>query len=120
MQPALRSRSGAFLVGAEERRQIEHGLLCSRSGAYPLLSQACRTCALAVIDAVNADPARDVTFIPVERDPGGNVDLSGPLCAEILQHTTARYVIGRVTSWSRQEVIPVLEKHGGTLCYACP
>lgn len=120
MQPVLRTCSGAFLVGADVRRQIELGLLYSRTGAYSLLSQACRTGALAAIDAVNADPERDVTFIPVERDPGGNVDLYGPLCAEILQDTTARHVIGCVTSWSRKEVIPVLEKHGGTLWYACP
>ena len=28
--------------------------------------------------------------------------------------------IGCVTSWSRKEVIPVLERHGGTLWYPLP
>jgi branched-chain amino acid transport system substrate-binding protein len=102
------------------RRQIELGLLYSRSGAYTLLSQACRSGALAAVAAINDDPDRDVTFAPVERDPGGNADHYGPLCADILRDTTARHVIGCVTSWSRKEVIPVLEKHGGTLWYACP
>ena len=32
----------------------------------------------------------------------------------------ARHIIGCITSWSRKEVIPVLEKAGGTLWYACP
>jgi branched-chain amino acid transport system substrate-binding protein len=102
------------------RRQIEVGLLFSKSGAYDLLSGACRFGALQAIETVNADPDRDVTFIPVERDPGGNADLYGPLCAELLRDTSARHVIGCVTSWSRKEVIPVLEKHGGTLWYTCP
>ncbi len=31
-----------------------------------------------------------------------------------------RHIIGCVTSWSRKEVIPVLEKFGATLWYACP
>jgi branched-chain amino acid transport system substrate-binding protein len=102
------------------RRRIEIGLLYSRSGSYALLSGACRTGALAAIAAVNGDPDMDLTLVPVERDPGGNVDLYGPLCAEILRETGARHVVGCITSWSRKEVIPVLEKHGGTLWYACP
>jgi branched-chain amino acid transport system substrate-binding protein len=31
-----------------------------------------------------------------------------------------KHIIGCVTSWSRKEVIPVLEKSGATLWYACP
>lgn len=102
------------------RREIRIGLLYSRSGAYTLLSEACRTGALAAIAAVNGDPGMDLTFVPVERDPGGNVDLYGPMCAEILRESGARHIVGCVTSWSRKEVIPVLDKQGGTLWYACP
>ena len=65
-------------------------------------------------------PTLDLTFVPVERDPGGNVDLYAPLCEEILRDTSARHVIGCVTSWSRKEVIPTVEKYGGTLWYAVP
>ena len=101
-------------------RRIELGLLYSRSGSYSLISEACRTGALAAIAGVNADPDLDLSFVPVERDPGGNVDLYGPLCAEILRDSSARHVIGCVTSWSRKEVIPTVEKHGGTLWYAVP
>ena len=102
------------------KRRIELGLLYSRSGSYSLISEACRSGALAAIAMVNADPALDLTFLPVERDPGGNVDAYAPYCEEILRDTAARHVLGCVTSSSRKEVIPTVEKHGGTLWYAVP
>ncbi|MFC7704424.1 transporter substrate-binding protein [Plastorhodobacter daqingensis] len=102
------------------RRRVEIGLLYSLEGSYALLAQAARTGALRAMAAVNADPALDLTLVPVERDPRGNIDLYGPLCEEILRDTTARHVVGCVTSWSRKEVIPTLEKAGGTLWYAIP
>lgn len=102
------------------KRQIELGLLFSRSGSYSLISEACRSGALGAIARINADPALDVSFMPVERDPRGNVDAYGPLCEEILSDTGARHVVGCVTSWSRKEVIPTVEKFGGTLWYAVP
>jgi branched-chain amino acid transport system substrate-binding protein len=61
-----------------------------------------------------------VTLIPVERDPGGETDAYAPLCAEILSTSRARHIVGCVTSWSRKEVIPVLERLGGFLWYPCP
>lgn len=102
------------------RRRIDLGLLYSRSGSYSLISEACRVGVLTAIGEVNGDPALDVTFVPVERDPGGNIDLYGPLCDDILRTTGARHVIGCVTSWSRKEVIPTLERAGGTLWYVVP
>ena len=102
------------------RRRIEIGLLYSREGSYALLSEACRAGALSAMAEVNADPAAALELIPVERDPRGNLDLYGPLCAEILRDTSARHVVGCITSSSRKEVIPTLEKAGGTLWYACP
>ena len=56
----------------------------------------------------------------VERDPQGNIDRYAAGCEDILRNSAARHIIGCVTSWSRKEVIPVLEKAGGTLWYACP
>lgn len=102
------------------KRRIEIGLLYSRTGSYSLISEACRSGALAAIAELNADPDLDLSFVPVERDPGGNVDLYGPLCEQIFRDTSARHVIGCVTSWSRKEVIPTLERFGGTLWYAVP
>lgn len=102
------------------KRRIEIGLLYSRSGSYSLISEACRTGALTAIAMINADPDTDITLVPIERDPGGDIDLYAPMCDEILRQTSARHVIGCVTSWSRKEVIPTLENAAGTLWYAVP
>ena len=102
------------------KRIVAIGILYSRSGGYVRIGEACRTGALNAIARINADPARSIAFEPIERDPGGNVDLYGPLCHEILRDTPARHILGCVTSWSRKEVIPTLEKAGGTLWYAVP
>ncbi|MYZ48773.1 transporter substrate-binding protein [Propylenella binzhouense] len=102
------------------KRRVEIGILYSRSGHYPLLSEACRAGALLAVERINRDPTKGLELVPVERDPGGNIDRYAPLCDEILTRSAARHIIGCITSWSRKEVIPVLEKHGGTLWYACP
>ena len=102
------------------RRRIEIGLLYSRSGTYAAMAEACLRGALAGIAAVNADPALDLSLIPVARDPGGNIDRYAPLCDDILQSSTARHVIGCVTSWSRKEVIPTVEASAATLWYTVP
>lgn len=102
------------------KRRIEIGLLYSRSGSYSLISEACRSGALAATAELNADPDLDLSFVPVERDPEGNADLYGPLCEDLLTRSGARHVFGCVTSWSRKEVIPTLERHGATLWYAVP
>ncbi len=101
-------------------RRIEIGLLYSRSGSYALISEACRAGAHAAIAMVNADASLGLTLVPVERDPGGNVDLYGPLCEDMLRNTGVRHVIGCVTSWSRKEVIPTVEKYAASLWYAVP
>tara|TARA_R100001126_G_scaffold24654_1_gene12981 strand:+ start:9007 stop:10113 length:1107 start_codon:yes stop_codon:yes gene_type:complete len=101
-------------------QDIEIGLLFSRSGGYSLMSEACRSGALSAIADVAADPEFDFTFTPVERDPQGNVDRYAPLCEEIIRSSNARHIIGCTTSWSRKEVIPVLEKYDRWLWYPCP
>ena len=58
--------------------------------------------------------------MPVELNPAGRAESYGTLCAEILRTTSARHVVGCTTSWSRKEVIPTLERHGGMLWYAAP
>ncbi|RWR26201.1 N-acetylmuramoyl-L-alanine amidase [Sinirhodobacter populi] len=102
------------------KRRINIGLLYSRSGSYSLIADACRMGVLTAVAEVNGDQALDLTFVLTERDPGGNIDLYGPMCEEILHDGGARHVFGCVTSWSRKEVIPVLERAGGTLWYNQP
>ncbi|EPX87847.1 amino acid/amide ABC transporter substrate-binding protein, HAAT family [Rubellimicrobium thermophilum DSM 16684] len=98
---------------------VRIGLLLSRSGTYRLLAEACRAGALRAVREVNADPSLAVTFEPVERDPAGEADAYAPLCAELAAEG-ARHVVGCVTSWSRKEVIPTLERTGTVLWYPCP
>lgn len=102
------------------KRRVEIGILYSRSGNYQLMSDACRKGALSAIAHVNADPDAQIEFVAVEYDPQGNPDRYAAGCAEILENSSARHIIGCITSWSRKEVIPVLERAGGTLWYACP
>ncbi|RIY02485.1 N-acetylmuramoyl-L-alanine amidase [Aureimonas flava] len=101
-------------------RHIEIGVLFSRSGHYERLSNACRDGAMSGIAAVNEDPGRRVRFRAVERDPGGRIERYAPLCADLLSNTRARHVVGCITSWSRKEAIPTLERHGGLLWYPAP
>ncbi|WP_432284289.1 transporter substrate-binding protein [Aminobacter sp. BA135] len=102
------------------KSRIEIGVLYSRSGSYQLVANACHAGAMRAISDVNADPASGIELVAIERDPAGNIDRYAPLCDEILRQSSARHVVGAVTSWSRKEVIPVLEKSGAALWYACP
>lgn len=102
------------------RQEIQLGLLYSRSGAYARIGDACLDGARAAVADVNADPDRPIRFSPLLRDPGGNIDAYPIMAAELLERCSVRHIIGCVTSWSRKEVIPVLERAGGTLWYGCP
>lgn len=114
------SAAGLFFLGERLKRRVEIGILYSRSGSYRLVSDACRKGALSAIADVNADAGGAIEFAPVEFDPQGNADRYAVGCAEILHNSSARHIVGCVTSWSRKEVIPALERGGGTLWYACP
>ena len=54
------------------------------------------------------------------RDPQGVTEQYAPLARDIVAGTGARHIVGCTTSWSRKEVIPVLEKSGTLLWYPCP
>jgi len=47
---------------------------------------------------MNADPALDVAFTPVERGPSGSIVAFQPLRARILETTTARHLIATTTT----------------------
>ena len=82
---------GAFLFqgcGLSAKRRIKLGVLYSRSGDYAMLSNAACTGVAAAIELVNADPALDLCFDPIERDPQGNIDAYGPLCNDCLLYTS--------------------------------
>lgn len=102
------------------KRAVEIGILQSRSGAYAALSRASRSGVLRGVAEVNADPALDLGFRVTERDPAGRLDRYAPLCRDILRRSEARHIFGCVTSASRKEVIPELERFDGVLWYPVP
>ncbi|QPC88760.1 transporter substrate-binding protein [Mesorhizobium sp. NBSH29] len=102
------------------KQKIEVGVLYSRSGSYQLVSDSCLSGAMRAIADINADPSHPLELAVVARDPQSNADRYGEMCAQIFRTSTARHIFGCVTSWSRKETIPVLEKAGGMLWYACP
>jgi len=102
------------------KRSVPIGLLFSRSGDYARLSAEARTGAMEAVRAVNADPARGVSFAVTEADPAGRTERYAPLCHDLLRSGEIRHVVGCITSWSRKEVAPVLERHGAMLWYAPP
>ncbi|WP_062017368.1 transporter substrate-binding protein [Aureimonas sp. AU4] len=101
------------------RLRIPLGLLFSQSGDYARLSREARDGALAAVAQVNGDPQSGVGFEVFEADPEGRTDRYAPLCGELLRGSV-RHVVGCITSWSRKEIIPVLERHDAMLWYAPP
>ncbi|AGT08556.1 transporter substrate-binding protein [Paracoccus aminophilus] len=102
------------------KRLVDIGILQSRSGAYAALSQTSRLGALQGVAEVNADPGLDLAFRVTERDPEGRLDRYAPLCRDILSRSDVQHIFGCVTSASRKEVIPELERFGGVLWYPVP
>lgn len=102
------------------KRFVDIGVLLSSRGMYAALSRASRDGVLRGVEEVNADPNIDVSFQVTERDPDGRLDRYAPLCREILRGSQARHIFGCITSASRKEVIPELERFDGVLWYPVP
>ncbi len=102
------------------KRTLNIGLLHSASGPYAALGMAARSGVLRGVADVNADPSLDVAFGVVERDPEGRLDRYAPLCRDMLKNAGVRHVFGCLTSSSRKEVIPELERLDGVLWYSAP
>lgn len=109
-----------FCIRAPMKRIVDIGILQSRSGNYAAMAQATRAGVLTGVSEVNADPALDLSFRVTERDPAGRLDQYAPLCRELLQAPGLRHIFGCLTSASRKEVIPELERFDGALWYTVP
>lgn len=95
------------------------GLLFSTSGPYALLGRDALDGALAALNEINEDPAFAFGLAPLAGDPGGATDRYQTI-AERLIADGCRHIIGGITSWSRKEMIPVVERRGALLWYPCP
>ncbi|EKF18140.1 transporter substrate-binding domain-containing protein [Nitratireductor pacificus] len=95
------------------------GILFSRSGGYIRPAEQGCFGALAAIEDINADPAYPFELVAHHADPQGNADRYAELCRDLIRTTGAQHIVGCTTSWSRKEVIPVVEKLDALLWYPC-
>jgi len=108
-----------FITSCEGDHMVRFdlGLVFSITGPYAALGQAARAGAEMAIADLRGEGLADITSVP--RDPGGIPEAYEAATDEILS-TGVRHVAGAITSWSRKDMIPVLERHGGLLWYPCP
>lgn len=93
------------------------GLIFSTSGSYAALGRSALAGALGAIAALRR--AGTVEIEAVIRDPGGDVARYESATSELLD-MGIRHILGAITSWSRKDMIPVLERKEGLLWYPCP
>lgn len=97
---------------------ISVGVLFSRSGPYAALGREGFAGAMTAIAEINERPGP--RLVAEIRDPLGSTEQYAPMARDIFGSSSARHIVGCTTSWSRKEVIPVLEKSGTLLWYPCP
>ena len=96
---------------------FEIGLIFSTTGPYARLGRA----ALAGARHALADLAAEGTEVSVRAvDPAGIPENYERMTDAVLADGRVRHVVGAITSWSRKDMIPVLERHGAVLWYPCP
>ncbi|UDL94021.1 transporter substrate-binding protein [Lichenihabitans sp. PAMC28606] len=95
------------------------GLLFSTVGAYGALSRDCRDGADLAVAHLREDGGLPFDLVPVFGDPAGSADRYATL-ASAMMRKGCRHIVGTITSQSRKDVIPVVEKHDGQLWYVCP
>jgi branched-chain amino acid transport system substrate-binding protein len=95
------------------------GILFSTSGPYALLGRDALDGALMALAEINEDAAFPFTLAPLTGDPGGVTDRYQTI-SDALIAGGARHIVGGITSWSRKEMIPVVEKRNALLWYPCP
>ncbi|ARE41232.1 Urea ABC transporter, substrate binding protein UrtA [Rhodovulum sp. P5] len=93
-------------------------MLFSTTGPYAALGRSALDGALMAVDEVNAEGR--VSLSPELRDPEGIPQLYEQFTDELVGHGRMRHIVGGITSWSRKDMIPVLERHGAMLWYPCP
>lgn len=100
-------------------RSYPIGVLFSTTGPYALLGRDAFDGALMALTEVNEDPAFPFELAPMTGDPEGVADGYRTICDHLIERG-ARHIVGGITSWSRKEMIPVVEKGNALLWYPCP
>jgi branched-chain amino acid transport system substrate-binding protein len=97
--------------------ELRLGLVFSTTGSYAALGQSALAGALGAIETIGERNGDLIT--PVIADPGGDLAAYERMTRELLE-SGVRHIVGAITSWSRKEMIPLLERYGGLLWYPCP
>lgn len=102
------------------RQTIPIGVIFSQSGPYDLIGRAALKGVLSGIDAVNASGRYPFALRACVRDPEGDTGRYSIAARELLRDEGCRHIIGTITSSSRKEVLPVVERADALLWYAFP
>ncbi|KQR78206.1 transporter substrate-binding protein [Rhizobium sp. Leaf341] len=102
------------------RTAIPVSILYSTTGPYAALGRDAVDGAMAAIAEVNIDRASRFSIVATIDDPGGRAEDYAVLADAAIRTRQCRHIIGTITSWSRKEVLPVVERHGALLWYAFP
>lgn len=98
--------------------RFDLGLIFSTTGPYAALGNSALSGALLAIDDLAREGIAQVQAI--RRDPAGRPVAYEQMTDQVLSDGRVRHVLGAITSWSRKDMIPVLERHGALLWYPCP
>src|SRR5260370_40041585 len=93
-----------------KKPSVPLGLVFSQSGPYAMMAGEMRKSALMAIDEVNRSDEFDFTFTPNLRDPGGVVAAYHTACDDLIRDEQVDHIVGRYTSASRKQVIPIVER----------
>ncbi|MVA18546.1 transporter substrate-binding protein [Agrobacterium vitis] len=102
------------------RMTVPISILFSTTGPYAALGREAVDGAMAAIAQINTDAAFAVQIEAKLADPGGNAERYGLMAEAATRDDSCKHIIGAITSWSRKEILPVVERSGALLWYAFP
>ena len=103
-----------------KRETVPISILYSTTGAYAELGREALDGAMAAVSEINVATDCPFRLEPKIADPGGRAERYALLADAAIRQQGCRHVIGTITSWSRKDVLPVVERHGAMLWYGFP
>lgn len=101
------------------RDTVPVSVLYSTTGAYAAYGRDASAGAMAAISEINADASLPFLLKAHVSDPGGHAERHAQM-AKSATMDGCRHIIGCITSWSRKDVLPIVERHDALLWYAFP
>jgi ABC-type branched-subunit amino acid transport system substrate-binding protein len=102
------------------RNIIPVSILYSTTGPYGALGREAVDGAMTAVAQINANANLPFQIEPVIADPGGIAERYAVSAEAAVRQHGCRHIIGSITSWSRKEILPVVERHGALLWYGFP